>query len=295
MTDRSRSSEPDSSGRGTRPRARSSLVIAAMAGALLGSGAPPAPEPAPVPPPLEVAGTWAGRATITVDLGTPCRYEGPDTPPAVTIDVRSSADKSTATVALTLAAPQASACPTLHESFQATDVAATATTLSFRGPGDMEWSLGRKGDVIQGIVSSAERSLSGEVRLLRRDAPSGPAPKATAKAKKGTSTIGVAAGIVTANVVALGGLALVNKLADDSGKSSGQASCSPRQCRFAGIADPCFCEPTITAGAKCGPTQGGVPLGGRCSPGDPCQSNLSCNTGPSGVGICEDSIGRCPY
>lgn len=255
----------------------------------------PGQSPAQTPPPVDVTGTWAGRALITVDRGAPCRYEAPQTPPAVTIDVRSAGNESAVSVVLRLAAPMGSACPALDESFEATDVGATATTLAFRGPAGLEWSLGRSGDVLQGIVSSTERSLSGEVRLLRQRAPSSSPPDPTKKAKKGTSAVGVAAGIVTANVVGLGGLALVNKLADDTGQSGGQTSCSPRQCRFAGIAEPCFCDPTMTSGARCGPTTSGVPLGGRCSVADPCQSNLSCNTGPSAVGFCEDSSGRCPF
>ena len=270
------------------------LVAAAVAAGGLSGGSTLGQGAAPASPPAGVVGTWAGRAVITVESGGACRYDGPETPPAVTITVRSAGAETAVSVSLKIGAPQPSACPPLDESYEATDVEATATTLRFRGPGGQEWTLGRRADALQGIVSSTERSLSGEDQLARKDASAGP-PEATKKSKKGTSAVGVTAGIVTANVVGLGGLALVNKLTDDSGGSGGQASCSPRQCRFAGIADPCFCEPTITSGAKCGPTAGGVPLGGPCTVGDPCQSNLSCNTGPTGIGVCEDSIGRCPF
>jgi hypothetical protein len=168
--------------------------------------------------------------------------------------------------------------------------------------------------VLKGIVSS-EGALSGEVSLKRSGAPTAqgqsPAPTsmpasggqaagggsaspggAAAGAKGGSSFLSGVGGFVTANVIGLGALFGINKLANEKNQTgNGTVTCSPRSCVAGAPGDPCFCNTTLASGGTCGSTASGVPFAMACSvPAMPCQSDLSCNNG-----ICEDKFGRCPF
>jgi hypothetical protein len=185
------------------------------------------------------------------------------------------------------------------------------------------WRSGADEILAEGFTGpSGERPLtrlSGEVSLARAGAPeaapsaaaapatgdaakSGTAAGATGAAatggagqkaeKAGGKGLGLLPSILAANIIGLGAFYGIKVATDDSGQNTGQASCSPRDCVFSGVGDPCVCNiPNITSGGTCGNVPGGVPFGGTCKlPNKPCQAGLSCNNG-----ICDDKFGRCPF
>jgi hypothetical protein len=206
------------------------------------------------------------------------------------------------------------------------DPAGHEWNLGLRGDrlqGLVGWRSGGDEILAEGFTGpSGERPLarlSGEVSFARVGAPdtstAPPAASAEAKAGGGTGTATAAAGgaakgdskkaekaggkglgllpsILAANIIGLGAFYGVKAATDDSGKNTGQASCSPRECFYSGIDDPCIC-PTgnLASGFPCGNAPGGVPFQGACKlPNKPCQASLSCNNG-----VCDDSRGRCPF
>jgi hypothetical protein len=186
--------------------------------------------------------------------------------------------------------------------------------------GLLNWKTGPDEILAEGFTGpSGERPLirlSGEVSLARLSGGEPAAPSATAatteaeagapgagtppkgsadkgKAEKGGGKgLGLLPSILAANVVGLAAFYGIKKATDDSGQNTGNATCSPRDCVFAGPADPCECNiPNITSGGSCGNVPGGTPFGGSCKlPNRPCQAGLSCNNG-----ICDDKFGRCPF
>jgi hypothetical protein len=208
------------------------------------------------------------------------------------------------------------------------DPAGHEWNLGLRGDrlqGLVGWRSGADEILAEGFTGpSGERPLirlSGEVGLARVGPPEA-APTAAAPAAGDSSKTGAAAGtagapatggaaggskkaekaggkglgllpsILAANIIGLGAFYGVKAATDDSGKNTGQATCSPRYCTYSGVADPCFCDPqNITSGYPCHNVPGGVPYGGACkSPNNPCQAGLSCNNGR-----CEDKYDRCPF
>jgi hypothetical protein len=203
------------------------------------------------------------------------------------------------------------------------DPAGHEWNLALRGDrlqGLLNWKTGADEILAEGFTGpSGERPLtrlSGEVNLARVSAPEAPAPASGAAAteakaasagtaagakgadsgkaekKGGGKGLGLLPSILAANIVGLGAFYGIKKATDDSGKNTGLATCSPRDCVFSGPADPCICNiPNITSGDTCGNTVSGIPFGGSCKlPNRPCEAGLSCNNG-----ICDDKFGRCPF
>jgi hypothetical protein len=257
--------------------------------------------------------------------GTPAVAE---TPPAVTLELRASGERVEATATLELPGTPGSPCPPVRKRYAIPDVRVSDSTVSFRDPAGHEWNLALRGERLQGLLHwsagpdeplaegftgpAGEKPLtrlSGEVNLGRVAGDAGPAaePVAEAKtgakpdvppgegkeAKRGGEGLGLLPSLIGANAVGLGAFYGVMKLTDDSGSAStGSATCSPRNCLFSGVVDPCVCNlESITSGTSCATTAGGVAFGGSCSlPARPCQAGLSCNNG-----ICDEKFGRCPF
>jgi hypothetical protein len=131
-----------------------------------------------------------------------------------------------------------------------------------------------------GTEEAGALRLSGEVRLAKGGA-----------GHQG-SAFGAVAGILAANVVAIGAFALANKAGKGKDNAAPQVSCSPRRCFYISASEPCQCNTTLTSGAVCGTTTSGVGYAGACNVDGalPCQAGLSCNSG-----LCEDRFGHCPF
>jgi len=304
-----------------------SVSVLVLVGALSGDAALRAQPPVP-----DLSGAWLGRATLTNDWpGFSCRYEGPDDPPAVRLELRREGAQWTGSVAIDMAPAGGSGCPPLAKRYSIPVVQVVEGTLGFTDSGGHEWNLAvRRGDgllrgmvawktgdepLAQGFTASGGATpltrLSGEVRLTRATAPV-PSGTATAPAAEpsgggaGAATDAAAgaapdkitagkraghlAGVIGANIVAVGALYGVNK-AGKSSSEGGVITCSPRYCIIASLGEPCLCNANVLSGAPCGSTASGAPQQGVCNNTDlPCQSGLSCN-----AGICQDRFGSCPY
>lgn len=265
-------------------------------------GSPAAAPPAPAPP--AVTGHWSGAAKLTDDSGaTPCQYVGASDPPSVTLEISGEATALKGKVTLDLTPPAGSPCPPLRSSSDVQDVTISGSSLRFSDSAGRRWDLAVALDVLKGIVSS-EGALSGEVSLKRSGAPTpasagqpagggSPSPAGAAGgAKGGGSFLSGVGGFVTANVIGLGALFGINKLANEKNQTgTGAVTCSPRSCVAGAPGDPCFCNTNLASGGSCGSTAAGVPFAMACSvPAMPCQSDLSCDNG-----ICEDKFGTCPF
>jgi len=184
--------------------------------------------------------------------------------------------------------------------------------------GIVAWKTGDE-PLAQGFTASGGATpltrLSGEVRLTRATAPAASGTGTTGGAEPsgggaGAETAGGVAGaegaaqdkvtagrraghlagVIGANIVAVGALYGVNK-AGKSSTEGGVVPCSPRYCIIASLGEPCLCNANVLSGAPCGSTASGAPQQGVCNSTDlPCQSGLSCN-----AGICQDRFGSCPY
>jgi hypothetical protein len=264
-------------------------------------------------PPPALTGHWSGSAKLTDEsAATPCQYAGTADPPSVTLDISGDAAALKGKVTLDLAPPAESACPPLRATYDVQDITISGNSLRFSDSAGRRWDLGLALEVLKGIVSS-EGTLSGEVSLKRSGAPtaqgqtpatSTPAtggqpagggsasPGGAAGAKAGGSFLSGVGGVVAANVIGLGALFGINKLANEKNQTgNGMVTCSPRSCVAGAPGDPCFCNTTLASGGSCGSTASGVPFAMACSvPAMPCQSDLSCNNG-----ICEDKFGTCPF
>jgi hypothetical protein len=293
-----------------------SRLVLVLVSVLSGDAALVAQPPAP-----DLAGAWAGRATLTNDWpGFSCRYEGADDPPAVHLELRHEGPQWTGSVAIDLAPADGSGCPPLAKRYSIPAVQVGEGTLGFTDSGGHEWSLAvRRGEgLLKGILAwktgdeplapgfktaggtTPLTRLSGEVKLLRAKAaaPGTGAGDGAAGGAAGAApehvTLGQRAGhlaaIVAANVVAAGALYGVNK-AGKSTSEGGVVTCSPRNCIIAALGEPCICNANVLSGAPCRSSPSGVPQQGACNTTDlPCQSGLSCN-----AGICQDRFGSCPF
>jgi hypothetical protein len=180
--------------------------------------------------------------------------------------------------------------------------------------GMVAWKTGdeplAQGFTVSGGATPLTR-LSGEVRLARATAPAAPATGTAAGAEPAGGGAGAAAGATTraapdkitagkraghlagvigANIVAVGVLYGVNK-AGKSSSEGGVVTCSPRYCIIASLGEPCLCNANVLSSASCGSTASGAPQQGVCNNTDlPCQSGLSCN-----AGVCQDRFGSCPF
>ncbi|MFI5006241.1 MAG: hypothetical protein ACHQKZ_02325 [Solirubrobacterales bacterium] len=180
--------------------------------------------------------------------------------------------------------------------------------------GMVAWKTGdeplAQGFTVSGGATPLTR-LSGEVRLARATAPVASATGTAAGAEPAGGGSGAAAGAATgaapdkvtagkraghlagvigANIVAVGVLYGVNKVGKSSNEG-GVVTCSPRYCIIASLGEPCLCNANVLSGAPCGSTASGAPQQGVCNQTDlPCQSGLSCN-----AGVCQDRFGSCPF
>jgi len=222
----------------------------------------------------------------------PCPYVGAAKPPAVSLDLTQEGDALKGTLRLNFAALTIPGCPAIEKVVEVQEMAPAASSLAFSGPGDHAWTLGKRGNEMLGTVAwkgagpGAEGlRLSGEVKLAHAGARGG------ASAKKG-GAMGAVGGILIANVVGIGAFAAANKLGKGDTAEAPQVNCSPRQCFFIGVGEPCQCNTPTTAGGTCGTTTSGVTYLGVCNVdgGLPCQAGLSCNSG-----FCEDRFGHCPF
>jgi hypothetical protein len=267
-----------------------------------------------------LSGTWKGRAILTNDTPpTACRYEGG--PESAVLELQAGGGAVLAVVRLEIPGTPGSGCPPLRKRYEATNVVATTSAVSFIDPAGHEWHLGLREGRLVGLVAwkgggkdevLAEgyappggppplTRLSGEVRLERlasseagttgtapaAEAASAPPPSSESKPAKGRPFWPA---FIGANVVGLGAFYGIKKATDDTA-GGGSATCSPRFCVYGGVSDPCVCNINITSGASCGTTSGGVPFGGSCNDTTlPCQASLSCNNN-----VCDDKFGRCPF
>jgi hypothetical protein len=270
---------------------------------VLAAAGTPASAAQAAPSGTGVAGVWTGSARLRSEGPPACEWSGGAEPPAVTLRIVEAGTALRGT--LTLDVPQAagSPCQPLRAHHDIPSVGVSGSSVSFRDASGHEWNLGlRGGDALQGLVAwtpgepapptpsgVAPTRLGGEVTLKRAAAgPSAARPEPAASG--GSGLLGVGA-IVAANVVGLGAFALVNVLANDDEQTQGQVSCSPRNCLFAGLTDPCLCNANVVSGASCLSSASGAAAGAPCNINSvPCQAGLSCNNG-----VCEDAGGRCPF
>ena len=270
------------------------------------------PQDAAAPQPA-LTGHWSGTAKLTDEsTASPCQYTGAADPPSVTLELSGEPAALKGKVTLDLAPAPDSACPPLRATYDVQDATISGSSLRFSDSAGRRWDLALALDVLKGIVSS-EGALSGEVTLKRAGAPTaaaqpaatptpaaggqqaggGSAPPAGAAAPKGGgSFLSGVGGFVAANVIGLGALFGINRLANGSNPTgTGTVTCSPRSCVAGAPGVPCFCNTPLASGGTCGSTASGVPFAMACSvPAMPCQSDLSCNNG-----ICEDKFGTCPF
>jgi hypothetical protein len=283
------------------------LLAAAMAAA--------AQEPAPAPPPApsDLTGNWTGTGTFTNEWpSSACAYEG-TAATAVSLELSRDAGKVSGSLAIDVPSAPGSGCPALRKRYQIPEAQVSQDAVSFTDSGGHEWNLGLRKQYLKGLVAWKEGGrpgeplaegfslpggarpltrLSGEVKLERVAEPApAEAPKGAAgKAKKSGSLVRNLGIVLGANVVALGVLVGVNKVAKTS-SSSATVTCSPRTCLPGEPGQQCLCNANVLSGNPCGTTTSGVPLGGVCDGNAlPCQSGFSCN-----AGVCEDRTGRCPY
>ncbi len=272
-----------------------SLRILTLACSLV-SQATLAQEPTPAPTASSGAnglvGRWTGSAVLTNTAGSvPCRYEAQASPPGVTLEIERKANAWSATLTLDLPAPPG--CPAVHETLEAADVVVDGRRVSFVAPDGHSWSLARRQDRIQGLVSGVggkgNLKLDGEVNLGLVPTPAGAARSAPAPPKGGMSGKAIGA-FLAVNVVAAGALVGVNQL----GKTvpgAGKLSCSPRTCNITPPSE-CFCNTQNVTGAACGSTPSGVPYYQPCNVegGLPCEANLTCVDG-----LCDARDGACGF
>ncbi len=227
------------------------------------------------------AGAWTGTARFTAASGTPaCAWIGTYEPPAGKLDLQGSGTALTGTVTLEIPSED-EACPTFKVTSPVSEVVATASTLAFKDASGRSWNLGLKLGRLTGLVSGSDGS--GEVSLGRTLEGGG---------KGGGGMLSGTLGIVGANVIGIGALVGINRLAKEKGDEGGiVANCSPRICTVGGPGEPCDCNTPLIAGGQCGQTTAGQSFAQVCDPvNQPCQANLSCNNA-----ICEDRFGRCPF
>ncbi|HSB62127.1 MAG TPA: hypothetical protein VLI67_10430 [Vicinamibacteria bacterium] len=266
-------------------------------------------------PVLDLSGTWTGGAILTNDWpGFPCRYEGPEEPPAVRLELSREGARWRGSVAVDAEPAPGSGCPPLKKRYSIAAAHVGDASVSFTDSGGNEWNLAvrREEAELMGLLAwkTGDESLaagfkapsgatplarlSGEVKLRRAavdaEAPAaagGAAPREKVTAGK---RVGHLAAVLAANAVAAGALYGVNK-AGRSGGEGGAVTCSPRNCIIAALGEPCLCNANVISGAPCGTTAAGVPQGGVCDGTMlPCQSGFSCNRG-----FCEDRAGACPF
>lgn len=262
----------------------------------------------------DLAGSWSGWARLTNDWpGLSCVYDGSATPGSVKLELAHTGDKLGGTIVIVIPAAAGSECPPLRKQYLVTEGRLSEAALAFTDSGSNEWNLGtrQEGGVLKGLVAwkgggtpealaagfavagvTPLARLSGEVRLERPGGATGAAAGgggASLHKVTGGERAGHIAAIIGANVVAAAALVAVNKLGKSS--TSGSLTCSPRNCFLGSPGEPCLCNANVLAGASCGTTPSGVPLGGACNGTTlPCQSGFSCNGG-----ICQDGSGACPY
>lgn len=291
------------------------------------AAAPTQNEDAPAAAAPTLAGSWEGWARLTSDWpGLSCRYDGGPGATSVRLELSGDAGALHGSVAIDLPAVQGSGCPPLRKRYSIAEVSLAPGTASFTDSGGNEWTLSarRSGSVLQGLLAWRQGAtqeplaegftrpdgvrplarLSGEVRVVRSGsteegvataagAATPAAEPVAAAARSGGGHVGHVAAIVGANVVGLGVLYGVNKVAKGS-SSTGAATCSPRFCFVGAPNSPCLCpqnSSNLVSGASCGTTVGGQPLKAPCDDkNQPCQSGLSCNNN-----VCEGPDDRCPY
>jgi hypothetical protein len=282
----------------------------------LAAAASAAQEPAPAPAPTDLTGNWTGTGTFTNEWpSSACAYEG-TAGTAVTLELSRDAGKVSGSLAIDMPSTPGSGCPALRKRYQIPEAQVSQSAVSFTDSGGHEWNLGLRKQFLKGLVVWKEGGpagdplaegfslpsgvrpltrLSGEVKLERVAEPAAAEapPGAAGKAKKGGSLLRNAGIVLGANVVALGVLVGVNKVAK-SGSSSATVTCSPRTCNPAEPGQQCLCNANnanVLSGSPCGTTSSGVAQGGFCDGNSlPCQAGFSCN-----ASVCEDRNGRCPY
>jgi hypothetical protein len=299
--------------RRTKPDSRRPPRPALAAFALLAAAATAAQEPAPIPAPTDLTGNWTGTGTFTNEWpSSVCAYEG-TAGTAVTLELSRDAGKVSGSLAIDVPGTPGSPCPALRKRYQIPEAQVSQSAVTFTDSGGHEWNLGLRKQFLKGLVAWKEGGpggeplaeafslpggvrpltrLSGEVKLERVAEPAAAEapPSAAGKAKKGGSVLRNVGIVLGANVVTLGALVGVNKVAKSS-SSSATVTCSPRTCLPGEPGQQCLCNANVLSGNPCGTTTSGVPLGGVCDGNAlPCQSGFSCN-----AGVCEDRNGRCPY
>ena len=262
------------------------LLAGLVAAPAQAAQAPPAPALSPAL--REWVGVWSGSAKLSNEAGdAPCAYEGAASPGAVTLEITAAGAGLQGTLKLNLPATAGTSCPAIEKAADLRDLTASASSLTFSGPGKHAWTLGRRGSELLGTVAwkgagadeAGALRLAGEVRLEKTGARKG-------------SAFGAVGGIIAANVVGIGIFALANKAGKGKDNGPPQVSCSPRRCFLISLTEPCQCNTTLTSGTVCGSTTSGVGYAGACNVDGalPCQAGLSCNSG-----LCEDRFGHCPF
>ncbi len=296
----------------TRPDLRRATRVLAALVLLVGPGLAPAQEPATTP--TDLTGTWTGTGQFTNEWPqSACVYEG-TAATAVSLELSRDAGKVTGSLALDISAAPGSSCPPLRKRYQIPEAQVSQSEVSFADAGGHAWNLALKKQYLKGLMAWQEGSrgseplaegfslpggvhpmtrLSGEVKLSRVEEPATPEASAGKRdtSKKSSGHLVRNLGIVAvANVVALGALVGVNRVAKSS-TTSATVTCSPRTCLPAEPGQQCLCNANVLSGTPCGTTTSGVPQGGVCDGNAlPCQSGFSCN-----ASVCEDRNGRCPY
>ncbi|HXB57437.1 MAG TPA: hypothetical protein VN461_21935 [Vicinamibacteria bacterium] len=296
----------------TLPDSRRPPRPALAAFAFLAAAAAAAQEPAPAPAPTDLTGNWTGTGTFTNEWpSSACAYDG-TAGTAVTLELSRDAGKVSGSLAIDVPSTPGSGCPALRKRYQIPEAQVSQDAVTFTDSGGHEWNLGLRKQFLKGLVVWKEGAggeplaegfalpsgvrpltrLSGEVKLERvaEPAPAEAHPGAAGKAKKGGNLVRNLGIVLGANVVALGVLVGVNKVAKTS-STSATITCSPRTCLPGEPGQQCLCNANVLSGNPCGTTTSGVPLAGVCDGNAlPCQSGFSCN-----AGVCEDRNGRCPY
>jgi hypothetical protein len=235
---------------------------------------------------VPLAGAWAGSGKLTTEGAAACQYVGGAEPPAVALQIAVSAKGDTGSGRLALVFPAApgTSCAAIRSRASIKGMKLTESSVAFRDDQGREWNLGLKEGVLQGLFAGP--GGSGEVQL-----------KKTGAAVGGAGMSSGIVGVIAANVVGLGALYGVNKVAQDTKTGATAVTCSPRACVVTGIpGEACDCSPTLSnvvSGGNCGQTTSGLALGAACSlPDRPCQSELSCDNA-----VCQNPFpqgGPCP-
>jgi len=137
-------------------RARPRLFALALSAAVACPAGGSAQAPSTAPAPVGVAGSWVGWAKLANDWpGLACRYDGAPEATSVRLELTADGAPLKGSVAIDLAAAEASGCPPLRKRHAIAEVTEGPGVLSFTDSGGNEWMLGVRqgGAVLQGMLA----------------------------------------------------------------------------------------------------------------------------------------------